>query len=204
MAEKKKVESGFLKTGTAVIFACVTFVLGFLVGVVFTVYNSEPMMPPAGSPPGVQGENNIDETGKRAMMQSLESKVAEDPGNLAAWKQLGHIYFDNDEFEKAIRAYGKAIEIEPGNPDILTDLGVMYRRAGKPKKAVESFERAIAADPEHEIARFNKGIVLLHDLDDRQGAFRSWEKLLEINPLAMAPNGQTVDELLEHYKKHTD
>jgi hypothetical protein len=42
----------------------------------------------------------------------------------------------------------------------------------------------------------------MHDLDDRKGAIRAWEALLEINPVAMAPNGQSVDELIVHYRQH--
>jgi tetratricopeptide (TPR) repeat protein len=78
----------------------------------------------------------------------------------------------------------------------------MYRRANRPEDAVREFERAIAIDPKLENAYFNKGIVLLHDLDDRKGAIRAWEALLEINPVAMAPNGQSVDELIVHYRQH--
>ena len=76
----------------------------------------------------------------------------------------------------------------------------MYRRSGNPKKAVEMFEKVIALDPQQENARFNKGIVLLHDLKDEEGAVAAWEGLLEINPVAMAPNGQSVDELIQQYK----
>jgi hypothetical protein len=47
----------------------------------------------------------------------------------------------------------------------------------------------------------NKGIVLLHDLKDSQGAIRAWESVLEINPLATLSSGQTVDEMLNSLKK---
>ncbi len=76
----------------------------------------------------------------------------------------------------------------------------MYRRAGQSKKAVEVFDRAIQIDPKHEISRFNKGVVLLHDLNDLEGAIKAWEELIEVNPFAMAPNGQSVDEMIRRYK----
>jgi tetratricopeptide (TPR) repeat protein len=77
----------------------------------------------------------------------------------------------------------------------------MYRRAGKPEEAIKAFDRAIAIDPKHEVSRFNKGIVLLHDLNDRGGAIEAWEKLLEINPAATAPNGQPLRELVNRFKQ---
>ena len=41
----------------------------------------------------------------------------------------------------------------------------------------------------------------MHDLKDVQGAVAAWEELLQINPLAMAPNGRSVMELVETIKK---
>ncbi len=182
---------------TAAILAFATFVVGFLGGVVFTVFKMPSHTITAPQP--VQD----DQTASKAQMaKALEAEVATDPKNVQAWIQLGHVYFDSGQHAKAIDAYEKALALKPGNADVLTDLGVMYRRNGRPEKAIESFDRAIAANPEHQTALFNKGIVLLHDLDDQEGAIRSWERLLEINPLAMAGNGQSVDELVTHYKKH--
>ena len=148
-----------------------------------------------------QHRSNTEEgPGPTAMRAALEDEVERNPANAGAWIQLGHLYFDTDQHEKAIQAYEKSLELSPGNTNVITDLGIMYRRSGNPKKAVEMFERVIELDPKQENARFNKGIVLLHDLKDQEGAVAAWEGLLEINPVAMAPNGQSVDELIQQYK----
>jgi tetratricopeptide (TPR) repeat protein len=136
------------------------------------------------------------------MLQALTDKVRQDPNDVASWIQLGHLNFDRNAVPEAIEAYEKALALQPDNAPVRTDLGIMYRRANRPEDAVREFERAIAIDPKLENAHFNKGIVLLHDLDDREGAIRAWEALLEINPVAMAPNGQSVDELIVHYRQH--
>jgi tetratricopeptide (TPR) repeat protein len=73
----------------------------------------------------------------------------------------------------------------------------MYRRNGQPLKAIESFDKAMAIVPNHEQSRFNKGIVLRYDLNDREGAIRAWEELLKINPGAIAPNGQPLSEAIK-------
>ena len=86
--------------------------------------------------------------------------------------------------------------------NVWTDLGVMYRRSGDPKKAIEAFDRAISIDPHHEISRFNKGIVLFHDLKDEKGALDAWESLLAINPDAKSPAGQSVKQLIDHIKNN--
>ena len=80
-------------------------------------------------------------------------------------------------------------------------MGVMYRRADKPEEAIKAFDQAIAADPKHEVSRMNKGIVMLHDLNDFNGAIQAWEGLLEVNPIAMAPNGVSIDQMVTKLKK---
>jgi tetratricopeptide (TPR) repeat protein len=111
---------------------------------------------------------------------------------------LGNVYFDTNNVPKAIRAYEKSIELSPNNPNVITDLGVMYRRNGQPDKALEAFEMAIAVSPGHQQSRFNKGIVLRYDLNDRDGAVKAWEELLKINPNATAPNGQPLSEAIKN------
>ena len=124
------------------------------------------------------------------------------PDNVNAWTQLGHLYFDSGQHQKAIEAYEKSLELDAKRPDVWTDLGVMYRRAGDPKKAIEKFDRALSINPQHEIARFNTGVVLMHDLNDVDGALRAWEELLQINPLAQTPGGQPVQTMVDQLKKN--
>jgi len=192
--KKQKKTGGTIKTETAMVAAAITFALGFLAGVGFTVYRTTSLPVPAAS--GVQ----VPLVDKQA--QTLEAQVKQNPGDAGAWVRLGNHYFDSRQLQKAIRAYETALELVPEQPGVITDLGVMYRRAGNPEKAIAAFDRAIAMDPKHEIARFNKGIVLLHDLKDEAAALRTWEELLAINPVAMAPSGQSVDELVQHYREN--
>jgi cytochrome c-type biogenesis protein CcmH/NrfG len=164
------------------------------------------MTPPAGMPGGMPAQAQQPPGGpmpltpqKRAEIEGLKVMAEKVPDNPEAWIQLGHIYFDTGQNAEAIEAYEKALAIAPDNANVLTDLGVMYRRSGQVKKAVESFDKAIGVDTRHEIARFNKGIVLLHDLNDTEGALAAWQALVEINPNAKAPNGQTVQALIQRF-----
>jgi len=181
---------------SAMIIAAATFLMGFLAGAGFAIYNSGP------SPGGASTASTGIDYAARAKM--LETEVARNPQNTQAWIQLGHVYFDTGRHARAIDAYRKALALKPDNADVLTDLGIMYRRSGQPQRAVETFDRAVAVDPRHETARLNKGIVLLHDLGDREGAIRTWEALLEINPLAMASADQSVDQMIRHYREGHD
>jgi cytochrome c-type biogenesis protein CcmH/NrfG len=132
----------------------------------------------------------------------LEALTEKNPQDGEAWTRLGHAYFDDDRPDKAITAYHRSLEIRPDNADVWTDLGVMYRRNRQPEEAIKAFERALQINPEHEIAWFNKGVVLIHDLKQMDAGLQAWKALLEINPMAMAPNGQTVEELVRHFQEH--
>ena len=133
-------------------------------------------------------------------ISALEKETSLNPKNVGAWIQLGNSYFDTKQFEAAIKAYKKSLELDPNNPNVWTDLGVMYRRGGQPIKAIEAFDKAIESDPRHEISRLNKGIVLMHDLDDIQGAIRVWEELVKVNPSAKTSTGQLVKDVIERFK----
>jgi cytochrome c-type biogenesis protein CcmH/NrfG len=173
-------------------------IIGFLSGIVFSVYKA-----PAGAGTGkVAAGQQEAQAGKLSAEQAqqmlqLELEVQKNPQNTEAWTNLGHLYFDSDQADKAITAYNKSLALAPNNPDVLTDLGVMYRRAGNPQQAIVSFDKAIQANAKHETARFNKGIVLLYDLKDQPGAIAAWQGLVSINPMATAPNGQLISEMLK-------
>jgi cytochrome c-type biogenesis protein CcmH/NrfG len=177
--------------------AVLCIAVGFLGGVVFSIYKSIGVAPVA-APTAAQPD-----IGDRAQeLDRLTKETAQNPGNGTAWTQLGNLYFDTNMPEKAIWAYQKSLEIDPANPNVWTDLGVMYRRSDRPQEAIKAFDEAIRLDPKHEPSRFNKGIVQLHDLNDPSAGIKTWEELLAINPLAMAPNGKSVDELVVIYKKN--
>lgn len=131
---------------------------------------------------------------------ALQQQAQADAGNPAGWVRLGHAYFDSARHAEAIDAYEKALALDAGNADVWVDLGVMYRRSSNPQKAVDCFKRATAVNPRHETARFNMGIVLLHDLGDRAGALAAWENLLASNPAATTPTGRPLRDLVQEVR----
>ncbi|KHK00415.1 tetratricopeptide repeat protein [Desulfovibrio sp. TomC] len=130
-------------------------------------------------------------------IKALEKQTQLEPANVAAWTELGNLYFDTDQPEKAIPAYEKSLTLEPGNPDVTTDLGVMYRHVGKFDKALECFNKAIAVNPGHVIASFNKSVVLEHDKNDRAGALAALKTLAAKNPQAVLPGNKPVAQAIQ-------
>lgn len=202
MVKKQKVRSDYVKKGTMLIVAFISLVVGFIGGVVFGIYKSstdESLQIAAPKQQKLKDESpNAEQTG---MILTLEKETSLNPENEEAWIQLGNLYFDINEAEKAINAYSKSLRLNPNNANVMTDMGVMYRRSGQPLKAIEAFDKAVIIDPRHEIARFNKGIVYMHDLNDHIAAIQAWEELISINPQAKAPNGQLIKVMVEKLKE---
>ena len=191
MAKKKirsgnKAGAGKSKGGT-IIAVIGALVVGLYIGIVLVPAFKDSAAPHSSSKEAKSVVSQIDEAKQLAEGQ---------PDSWKAWANLGNLYFDSDQYAKAIDAYKKALSIEPNEPHVLTDLGVMYRRNGDPKKAVETFDLAIIAAPDHETARFNKGIVLYYDIKDKKAAIMAWQGLVDMNPQAKTPSGKLVKDLI--------
>lgn len=200
MARTSQTDHRYVKKETLLLAVFVALIAGFIGGVVFSAFKGQaPGGPQAPTPaPATRG---APEPGLQDRIASLERLVSVNPEDGEAWAALGNLYFDTEQVPKAIEAYRKALDLNPDNADVWTDLGIMYRRNGQPREAVSAFDRAIEIDPLHEPSRFNKGVVLMHDLEDRPGAVKTWEALVKLNPQARAPNGQSVQELIEIIRK---
>lgn len=114
--------------------------------------------------------------------------VASDPKNLQAWIMLGNDNFDLHQPEKAIEAYGKAMELGGENPDLLTDQGVMYRELKQFDKAIANFEKASKLNPKHLQSLFNLGVVFSEDRKDIPKAIKVWNRIIATDPASPQAN----------------
>lgn len=164
--------------------AVVALIVGLLGGyLIFSISNAGKAQQPGAAIPAGSGSP----TDYVQRIAQAEKIVAQDPKNLNAWISLGNDYFDTEQTQKSINAYGKALEIDPNNPNVLTDQGVMFRKIGWYDKALVNFEKAQKIDPRHVQSLFNAGIVYAVDLKDHVKARPYWKKILEIDP-----NGATA------------
>jgi tetratricopeptide (TPR) repeat protein len=163
----------------SILIAVVALVVGVLGGfLIFSISNVGKSPQPGAMIPAGAGSP----TDYSARIAEAEKIVAKDPKNVNAWLSLANDYFDTEQAQKAIHAYGKVLEIEPNNPNVLTDQGVMYRKIGWFDKAIANFEKANQIDPKHLQSLFNLGIVYAVDMKDHVKARPYWKKILEIDP----------------------
>jgi hypothetical protein len=151
---------------------------------------------PADGGPSMAGTLFQEAPSRGEYIEALRERVSENPDDRDLWTDLGNAYFDSDRYHEAIKAYQRSLDLDPGNADVWTDMGIMYRRVGEYSEALAAFDRAVAENPAHQMSRFNRGIVLFYDLEDRIGAFRSWDELAEINPNFRTPDGRTILQMI--------
>ena len=198
-----------MKKETVILVVVVAFLVGFVSGATVAILrgkkgedqtvrlpqNQKPQIvpqevPPPPGPPPAEVSLKID---------GLKEIVKKDPKNLAAWYELGNLYFDANQPKEAIQAYTEYIKLKPDNADVRTDLGIMYRNTGEPDKAIEEFKKAAQIDPKHVNSRYNLGLVLLHDKRDMKAAIKAWEDYLKVDP--NSERAQRLKAQLEKMKK---
>lgn len=196
--------------GALVAAVVIALAVGFYAGTVFMELKA-PAAPamqagqPAQMEPAGQaqqaGRDGHDHTAELARIKELEQLTLANLKDQALWIELGNLYFDTHQARKSIDAYNKAVALAPVGPDVWTDLGIMHREAKEPAKAIECFDAALKLDPQHKNALYNKGVVLLHDQQDRAGAAEAWGRLLKADPQAKTPDGRPLDKIVSELRK---
>lgn len=170
-------------------------IVGILGGyLIFSVAGKKQATPVGGGVPLGGGTP----TDYQKRITEAEKIVAHDPKNLQAWIQLGNDYFDTGQPQKAVYAYGKALELKPNDPNVLTDQGVMYKQTGAFDKAIANFEHAQQIDPNHLQSLYNMGVVYSEDLKQPDKAIKAWNRYLELD--STSPTAQQVRGMVDQLK----
>lgn len=154
--------------------------------VVFTValsaglynYIGEPNLPSGRS----GGENLPD---MEAVMVALQERLRENPDDINGWKMLARSSMTLRQFDTAVSAYEKAMELEDsGNAQTLVDLAMALLSRdqttieGRPAALIDS---ALALEPNNQAALFYSGAAAAERGDTDLAAER-WEILLGLSP----------------------
>ena len=79
--------------------------------------------------------------------------VTINPKDSNAWLNLGSVYANLQDIEKAIEVFEKIIELDPKNSLALYNIGMMYGGLEDPVKGIEYVESALKIDPSNEDAK---------------------------------------------------
>ena len=123
--------------------------------------------------PPIDAENQITD---------LKQRSAREPNNPQYPAQIGNIYYDAGQYEKAVEYYRQSLNIRPGDPSVETDLATCFHYMGQDDKSLEILDHVLGYNPGFEQAKYNKGTVLIYGKKDIKGGISVWEDLLRSNP----------------------
>ncbi len=97
----------------------------------------------------------------------------------AAYYNMGNAYGELGEYQKAINAYKKAIEIKPDYDGAYNNMGVAYNELKEYQKAINACQKAIEIKPGMHEAYNNMGNAY-GELGEYQKAINAYKKAIEI------------------------
>jgi cytochrome c-type biogenesis protein CcmH/NrfG len=195
-------------TGTqAYLLAAVCLLLGVALGYLFRG-SASPARQSATAPSGGQAANGPQQqqqaAAKEAMLAQaiapLLEAVNKNPNDYDSLVKLGDLFYDGQQFPKAIEYYSRALAIHPENPDVRTDMGTAYWYSGDADKAIGELQASLKYRPSHPQTLFNLGWVRWQGKADPKGAAEAWQQLLKDNP--NYPQREQVEKYIAKAKEH--
>lgn len=115
-------------------------------------------------------------------VSELKLSSAREPGNPEYPTQIGNLYYDAGQYEKAIEYYRQSLNLRPQDPNVETDMATCYHYMGQDDKSLEILDHVLKYNPGFEQAKYNKGTVLIYGKKEIKQGISVWEDLLRSNP----------------------
>ena len=113
---------------------------------------------------------------------SLLERLKSEPNNPELLADVGNMYFDARQYDKAVPYYNRVLKIQPANTMVRTDLGTCYWLMGNADQAIAEFQTSLKTAPNQANTLFNLGVVQWQGKMDAEAALATWQKLLDTNP----------------------
>ena len=116
-----------------------------------------------------------------AAIEAYEKAYELDDSMLDAIMAVGDLHGRQREWEQALAAFDRAMELVEGNAVNLFNYAVYASNAGKVELADEFYAKSAEADPEFAPAHLQIGMARARQ-EDREGAIAAFERFLELDP----------------------
>ena len=110
----------------------------------------------------------------------FKQAIIESPNNTLAIADLGMIYYDNNDYEKAINTFLKAINTSAKKSYLYFYIANCYHKLGRLKKSIEYYEKTIEYCPNHLEALINYAVSLI-DIGNTKEALRKIRSAYQIS-----------------------
>jgi tetratricopeptide (TPR) repeat protein len=93
----------------------------------------------------------------------------------------GNAYYEAGDYQQALEAYNRALELRPDLPEALSNRGILLRRLGRYEEALRDYNRALELRPDLPEAMLNRGVAL-GKLRRYEEALKDENRALELRP----------------------
>ena len=107
--------------------------------------------------------------------QAVKNLSAED------WFEKGYSFQISNQYDKAIMAYTRALDINPRDAGAYNNRGLAWGKKGKHNRAIADYNKALEINPRDAKAYKNRGAAW-YKKGDYDRAIADYNKTLEINP----------------------
>jgi cytochrome c-type biogenesis protein CcmH len=147
------------------------------------------------------GQQGVGDAG--ALVKRLEQRLEANPNDPDGWRVLGWSYDNIGRYQDAVKAYGRAVELQKDNATLRAIYGEAQVKAANgvvTQAALATFKDVLAINPNDERARFFKGVAN-EQKGDNQGAIDEWLALYKIAPADAEWTGDLRSRIEETAKK---
>jgi tetratricopeptide (TPR) repeat protein len=117
-------------------------------------------------------------------LDDFNEAIKIDPNNSLAYLDRGNVYYDTDQFDKALDDYNKALELDPDCAMAYYDLGNLRAHyLHQYERSIVDFDKAIALDNTYADAYNSRGVSYFY-LADYDKAMENYSKAIELDPSA--------------------
>ena len=115
---------------------------------------------------------------------SGELQIEMDTRNAHVWNELGNIYFNNGQFDDAVIAYSKAIELDRWFAWPYSNLALTYVQRDRLSEAILLYQRSIELfrDPKDQAISWNRLGNVYRRLNDYEHAIAAYQHADDLDP----------------------
>ena len=99
---------------------------------------------------------------------------------IATYDNLGHAYYQLEDFEKSLESFRSALAIEPNNTYFLIKNGIVSFKLKQYGNSIAYFSTALTHEPQNEALFFTRGKVF-YESGDSDSAIADFSKTIELN-----------------------
>lgn len=125
------------------------------------------------------------------------TSVSKEQLTAQTWFERGYLYYENRNFEEAIRCYSEAIILDPSLAKVYNNLGVLYVHMKRYEEAETALRKAIELKPSDNT--FNDNLKLLMRISELDADYTEKKLQLKEAKLQLAESKQKIENILTDF-----